>query len=236
MSDHSRTSSTRKAMKRQAPSVRKPAGVQLIQKEINFIRRMVTMFENVIRYYKSLAPALKEDDLQALEEKLTLQHLKKGDYLVRQGEICRNVSFINSGLLRLFSIEDGREICKGFVRENDYVSEYTSFLTQQPALENLEALEYCEVVNLSYTNMQSLYKSNSVFEQFGRKIAEQLFILLSTHQTRLLALTPEERYTIILNTQPDIIQRVPQYMIASYVGVSPEHLSRIRKKLSQKTS
>ena len=194
------------------------------------------MFEKIKKYYKSLAPALKEDDLQALDKKLTIQHLHKGDYLVREGEICRNVSFINSGLLRLFSIEDGKEICKGFVGENDYISEYTSFLTQQAALENLEALEDCEVVNLSYINMQSLYKSNPVFEQFGRKIAEKLFIVLSTHNNSLLALTPEERYMIILNTQPDIIQRVPQYMIASYVGVSPEHLSRIRKKLSQKTS
>jgi len=68
------------------------------------------------------------------------------------------------------------------------VSEYTSFLTQQPQLENLEALEHSEVVNLSYTSMQSLYKSNPVFEQFGRKSAEQLFIMLSTYNTRLLAL------------------------------------------------
>jgi CRP-like cAMP-binding protein len=194
------------------------------------------MFEKIKKYYKRLAPALTEDDLQVLEEKLTVQQLHKGDYLVRQGEVCRNVSFINFGLLRLFSIEDGKEICKGFVREDDYVSEYTSFLTQHPALENLEALEDCEVVNLSYINMQSLYKSNPVFEQFGRKIAEQLFIMLSTYNSSLLALTPEERYMIILDTQPEIIQRVPQYMIASYVGVSPEHLSRIRKKLSQKTS
>ncbi|MDB5247122.1 MAG: putative transcriptional regulator, Crp/Fnr family [Segetibacter sp.] len=194
------------------------------------------MFGKIKKYFKKLVPALTSEDLQALEEMLTAQHLKKGDYLVKQGQICRYVSFINSGLLRLFSIEDGKEICTGFVRENDYISEYTSFLTQQPSTENIEALEDCEVINLSFTNMQALYKTHPVFEQFGRKIAEQLFITLSNYNTRLLALTPEDRYRIIVDTQPYVIQRVPQYMVASFVGVSPEHLSRIRKKLSQKSS
>ncbi len=80
--------------------------------------------------------------------------------------------------------------------------------------------------------MQSLYKTYPVFETFGRKIAEMLFIMISDQTTSLLTLTPEERYQRILNEEPFVIQRVPQYMIASYIGITPEHLSRLRKKMA----
>jgi uncharacterized spore protein YtfJ len=83
--------------------------------------------------------------------------------------------------------------------------------------------------------MQTLYNEKPVFQIFGRKIAEILFIMISTQTNNLLTLTPEERYRKLLDTQPYIIQRVPQYMIASYIGITPEHLSRLRKKMTSKT-
>ncbi len=194
------------------------------------------MFSFIKAYYKSLVPALTVDDLSVLEEMLTVQYISKGEFLVRENEICRNVSFINKGLVRLFYVADGKEICVGFVKDLEYVSEYTSFLTQQPSALNIEALEDCELLNLSFASLQLLYKSHPVFEQFGRKIAEHLFIVISTYNIRLLSLSPEEHYQWIIKNQPYIIQRVSQYMTASYIGVSPEHLSRIRKNLQEKLS
>jgi CRP-like cAMP-binding protein len=190
------------------------------------------MFTQIKAYYKRLIPLLKEEEWQDLQEKLTVQQLKKGEFLTRAGEICRQVSFINKGLLRLFYLVDGREISTGFLAENEYISQYDSFLNQQPSAGNIDALEDCEVINLSYEHMQALYQSRPVFEIFGRKMAEKLFIMISTQTTRLLTLTPEERYKVVLEEKPFIIQRVPQYMIASLIGITPEHLSRIRKKMS----
>lgn len=193
---------------------------------------MDVTFEPIKAYYKKIIPHLKEEEWLLLRSKLKVQQLKKGEFLTRQGDISRSVSFINKGLVRMSYLIDGKEICTGFMCENGYISSYASFLTQTPAADNIEALEACELINLSYEDMQQLYQSNVVFEIFGRRIAEMLFIMVSTQTTRLLTLTPEERYQSIIEDQPFIIQRVPQYMIASYIGITPEHLSRIRKKMS----
>lgn len=183
-------------------------------------------------YYKSLIPDLQEEDWNELEKRLTIQYLKKGEFLTRQGETSRTVSFINKGLVRIFYVADGKEISTGFVPENEYISCYASFLTQTPSIENIDAIEETELVNLSYDDIQFLYNQKPVFERFGRKIAEMLFIMISSQITRQLALSPEERYQSIVDNQPYVIQRVPQYMIASFIGITPEHLSRIRKKMS----
>jgi len=192
------------------------------------------MFDKVHDYYKRLVPGMTEAEWKALESKLTVEPVQKGSLLIRQGEISRTVSFINKGLVRSYYLSDGQEINTGFIAENEYVSSYSSFLTRQPSAENIDALEDCELINLSYESMQELYLSHPIYERFGRKIAEMLYIMVSSHTTLLLTLSPEERYQTILQYQPYLIQRVPQYMIASFIGITPEHLSRIRKKMSSK--
>jgi CRP-like cAMP-binding protein len=189
------------------------------------------MFDQIKAYYQKKIPDMQEEDWNRLKEHLTVQYLKKGEFLTRNGDICRHVSFINRGLLRMFYLVEGKEVCTGFMAENEYFAAYDSFLTHEPSAGNIDALEDCELINLSFNDMQTLYRSNPVFEIFGRKIAEMLFILLSSQTNRLLTLTPEERYQMLLDKQPALIQRVPQYMIASFIGITPEHLSRIRKKL-----
>lgn len=190
------------------------------------------MFDKIKKYYQKTLPGLQEEDWYALEERLNIQYLKKGELLTRQGEICRCVSFINKGLIRMFYVVDGKEISTGFLNEHEYIAQYDSFLMQQPSAGNIDALEDCELINLTYNDMQALYTSHPVFEIFGRKIAEMLFIMIMSQTTRLLTLKPEERYQSVIQYQPFVIQRVPQYMIASYIGISPEHLSRLRKKMA----
>ena len=195
---------------------------------------MGVMTTQIKSYYKRLVPALQEVDWQNLEKYLSVQKLKKGELLTRSGEVCNQVSFINKGLLRFFYVVDGKEICTGFVAENEYIAQYDSFLTRQPSSGNIDALEDCELINLSYDDIQELYKTIPIFETFGRKIAEILFIMISMQTTRLLTLSPEERYQSVIENQPFIIQRVPQYMIASFIGITPEHLSRLRNKMTGK--
>lgn len=192
------------------------------------------MFSNVKAYYQNLIPQLTEEAWKAIEEKFTVQQLKKGELLTRQGEVCRQVSFINRGLLRFYYNVDGKEISTGFIPEGEYIAQYDSFLLQQPSKGCVDVLEEAELVNLSYDNVQALYNAHPVFQIFGRKIAEMLFIMIISQTTGLLTLSPEERYLQVAREEPFVIQRVPQYMIASYIGISPEHLSRLRRKLAAK--
>lgn len=189
------------------------------------------MFQNIKAYYFQLMPHLSEAEWEALEERLTIKIYAKGDYIVKQGDICSYVYFINSGFLRFYKIIDGKEISTGFMGANQYVSSYDSFLTRKPAFENLQVLEEAELHCLSYEDMQFLYKQYPVYQMFGRVIAEQLFIWVNERTNALLLLSPEQRYENMINNQSEILQRVPQYMLASYIGVTPEHLSRIRKKM-----
>lgn len=188
------------------------------------------MFSAIKAYYQQLVPAMTDSVWHDLERRLMVQSLNKGDVLLRSGEVCRYVTFINKGLLRYYFQADGREICTGFLAENSYISEYASFLTRQPATANIDALENCELVHLAYDDMLWMYRHHPMMETFGRRIAENLFIEVSHHNSRLLINSPEERYDWLLENRPFIIQRVPQYMIASLLGITPEHLSRIRRK------
>ncbi len=190
------------------------------------------MFNGIKNYYKRLVPDLTTSDLDALEECLVVKRYQKGELIVRSGQICNNVSYINSGLTRLYYTVDGKDISIGFVGAGEYTAEYESFLTRQPAAQNIDALTEVEVIDLGYDNMQRLYSEYPSFQQFGRKMAESLFIMLNQRNTALLALTPEERYRHMIANDTRLMQQVPQYMLASYIGVTPEHLSRIRKKIS----
>ena len=139
------------------------------------------MFEHIKAYYKKLVPSITDADWNALEERLTVQHLNKGEFLLRQGEVCRQVSFVNKGLMRMFYLVEGKEICTGFIAENHFISDYASFLTRTPAAHTIDALEEGELINLSFDNMQALFQSHPVFEIFARKMAEYLYILLSKY-------------------------------------------------------
>jgi CRP-like cAMP-binding protein len=192
------------------------------------------MFEQIKAYYHKMIPNLTTKEWQALEEKLVIKEFAKGEDMVKQGEVCNYVYFINKGFLRFYKLIDGKEISTGFIGAGEYVSAYDSFLTRQPAFETLNVLEDAELLCLSYNDMQQLYEQQPIYQLFGRKIAEQLFIWINQRTNALLLLTPEQRYERMIQNDSELLQRVPQYMLASYIGVTPEHLSRIRKKMLAK--
>jgi len=194
------------------------------------------MFTKIKSYYKQLLPQLTDEEWQAIENCLTVKHLKKGEHLIKQGEICNHVSFLNKGMIRYYMLVDGKEIPTGFFMQNQYASAYESFLTRQPSNENIDVLEDVELLQIDYNDMQMLYKNYPIFQIFGRKVAEQLFIVLSQRVAALQLLTPEQRYQKLVDNGSLLLQQIPQYMLAAYIGVTPEHLSRIRKKLTQKTN
>lgn len=172
-----------------------------------------------------------EEEWLYLSRDFTVLNLKRGEFLVREGEFCRHVAFVNSGMIRAFIAADGKEYIQGFINEGEYISEYASFLTGRPANMHMDALEDSELILLSRESMQAGYEQFPVFERMGRKVAEELFIYFNDRNISLLTQSPEERYRRLLENEAYLLQKVPQYMIASYLGVTPEHLSRIRGKM-----
>ena len=161
----------------------------------------------------------------------TESHLKPGDYFLEEGKICRSVAFIEKGLMRYFVTQDGNEKTMYFNKENEFVCNYSSFLPGKPSDVGIQALEETTLYLISKDNLQRLYADVKGGERFGRLAIEQVF-LASTEQLRsLYSDPPARRYQQFLETYPDFVQRIPQYYIASYVGVKPQSLSRIRKRL-----
>ena len=190
-------------------------------------------FNQLKTYFKQLVPAMSAESWEITEQVLTVRSFKKGEYLVREGEVCNYVSFINYGLVRMFYVADDKEKVSMFANENTYISDYESFLTRQPANSFLQAMEPTEVVDISFSDLQMLYDKVPEANLLGRKIAENLFIVLCEQSNVKFKETIAQRYKKLIAEMPWLMQRVPQYMIASYLGITPEAFSRIKAKTSK---
>lgn len=177
-----------------------------------------------IRHYIALAPA--EEDL--IRHWFVPETLAKGDFFLRPGEVSRKVGFVLQGVFHNFQSRDGQELTYYFGREQEFIGDYASFLPAWPATHGIQALEEARLLTISYDNLQRLYREVREGERFGRLMAEALFVDVLRQLTSLYEETPEQRYARFLATYPDLQQRIPQYYIASYVGVQPQSLSRIR--------
>jgi CRP-like cAMP-binding protein len=180
----------------------------------------------VIRHFVSLTPA----EETFIAHLFVAEELPKGGFFLRQGEVSRKVAFIVEGVFHNFRNRDGQEHTFYFGREQEFIGDYSSFLPAKPAVHAIQALEPARLLTISYDNLQRLYREVRVGERFGRLVAEMLFVDVLGQLTSFYEETPEERYARFVRTYPDLQQRVPQYYIASYVGVKPQSLSRIRSR------
>lgn len=187
-------------------------------------------YDKIRAYYQNFIP-LSEENWELLESRLKILKLNKNEFLHKEGEVCKYVTFVNKGLLRAYHKIEDKEFIEAFFCENEYLSDYSSFLTQTPGKIYVEAIEDCELVLLDFESVQELYERVDSFQKFGRLMAEYLFIEVSTRNNSLLFESPEQRYLKFTKNERDLQQRVPQYMIASYLGITPEALSRIRKRI-----
>ncbi|GAB3696024.1 Crp/Fnr family transcriptional regulator [Spirosoma flavus] len=184
---------------------------------------------NTIRHYIPLSAA-DEAIIATLVRQLKL---KKGEHLLQAGQICKNVFFIEEGLVRYYASIDGEEKTTYFNKEGEFVCDYASFLPQQPSLTNIQVLEGATVYSISQANMDQLYQQVEQGERFGRLAISEVFVSAIHQINSLYNDPPELRYQTFLAKYPEIAQRIPQYYIASYVGIKPQSLSRIRKRMAQ---
>lgn len=153
--------------------------------------------------------------------------------LVGKGKTARYLYFIDQGLLRTYHLQNGKEINTYFACDKQFISTFASFITQTPSLEYLEVVEDSTVYALSYQGLTNLYTQSSKFEKLGRLLAEKNYLCILDRTLSMQTKTAKEKYLeFIQNYDKKIIQRIPQHHIASFLGIAPESLSRIRKQLS----
>lgn len=159
--------------------------------------------------------------------------LKKNDFFLQSTEVNQRLGFLCSGLVRYFVFKDQEESTLEFTKENEFIADYESFITKKPSLQNIQALEDCELLVIDYEELQRLYKVSKNANLLGRIIIEHRFIVMVNQLLTVHRYNPEDRYRYFLQHYKDIAQRIPQYLIASFVGVKPQSLSRIRKRIVQ---
>ncbi len=187
---------------------------------------MELLLEN-IRTYVPLSAA----DEKIIGRLFTKKVIKKEDHLLKEGQVCRRVMFIEQGLVRYYILNNGEEQTHYFNKEGEWVCDYPSFLPKTPSTENIQALENTTIWTITYDNLQTFYKEVSHGERFGRLAIEWVFTNVIQQLSSQYTDKPEIRYKKFMQAYFDIAQRIPQYYIASYVGVKPQSLSRIRKRL-----
>lgn len=164
--------------------------------------------------------------------KILVRSYKKKELVLQEGEICRYAYFINTGCLRYYYNVDGQENTAQFFFENGWYTDYHSFLTGKPTLQNIETLEETELLLLSAKDLQQFYIDMPKFERFGRLMAENAFLGIRQRSEMLENMTAKERYLALMKERPKVFERIPQHYIASYLGIKPPSLSRIRKEIA----
>lgn len=177
---------------------------------------------------------LTEKDCSLFEPYLSVKKYKAKDIFLTEGKICTEIGFINKGCFRTYYLSDGKEINTHFAFENEFVTDYDSFLQEKPSRYFIQALEDAEIVTFTLPALQNGYNQSQNWERFGRIVAEQSYKLTTRRVESFLFLDGEQRYLDLLKNQPRILERIPLYHIASYLGLERESLSRLRKKIAGK--
>ncbi len=181
------------------------------------------------------ATSVNEEFINALRNNGKNIQIKKGDYVLRQGEMHRQSYYVQKGLLRYFSIDDkGKEHILQFAPEGWFVSDRQSACLNMNADFFIDALEDTEAVVVKESYVNELAKENHQFLELNNRLLQNHIRQLQNRINQLLSFTAEQRYLEFIKTYPDIMLRVPQWMVASYLGITPESLSRVRKDLAER--
>ena len=190
-----------------------------------------SMYQQLRQSVATIA-SLTERELRLFEQQCIYREVPKKFTLVEEGQVARELYFINRGCLRFYYNRDGDEITGFIFLENMFATALDSFLQQEPSAQIVETLEDCELLVISYSALQQLYDYSTNFQIFGRKLAEQRLVNAQRILSSYILDSPEERYRKLLATQPEWLLRVPQHYIASFLGITPVSLSRIRKRMT----
>ena len=189
------------------------------------------MKDKLVNYFSKISP-LSPEEANAIRESMRIQHFKKGDYLLREGQIAMNTYFVLKGCVREYILNDGDEKTTNFFTEEQWAISLNSFNPQSESKHNWVCTEDSSVVVGDEEGSQDLFNKFPRFETISRIVMEAVFAEQKEALTSYYTDSPEQRYRKLIKSRPDLFQRIPQYHLASYIGVKPESLSRIRKRIA----
>ena len=193
---------------------------------------MYTKYKNFIKQYIDVTP----EEWELYKSKINIEYYKKGQIIHHVGDVCSKISFINSGLARAYMIgEDGKDHTWNIIFNDNnakvnnlFVVDYYSFITQNESMVNIEVLEDCELLVLEYDDVESLHKTLQKEERLSRIIAEIAYATLYEKMVDRQMKTSQERFDAFMQTTPYLLDKVPQYHIATYLGMTPQYLSQLK--------
>ena len=192
------------------------------------------MYEKLIECIREKVE-LDENDIEILKPLFISRKLRKRQYVLNAGDVCQYITFVDKGMLRSFTVDsEGHEHVVQFAIEGWWVSDVGSFISGKDAMYNIEALEDCELLHLKKTSMDELLMKLPVMERFFRILMQNNVVALQRRAVAYMSLSAEEKYLKLMEVAPDIMQRASQQHIASYLSITPETLSRVRKKISER--
>lgn len=180
-----------------------------------------------IANYTSLSTAAWKQISDCFEKRV----IEKDEIILQEGKVCRHLYFVESGLLHFYINKNGNNITKFFTEAPYFFTSQSSFHSQKPANENIQAIEKSIVWQISYSQVNELYKLKS-WTEFARKIIQEVQFFTEEILEELQTETAEFRYDKMLKNEPELLKRIPLKILASYLGIAPQSLSRIRKKLT----
>ncbi len=183
--------------------------------------------EELIKFLGSVHP-LSESLIDFLHRNLKARNLKKKDFLLKQGHVCRDVCFINKGLLRCFYFIEDKDVSSWFMKEGDVIFSVGSFFNQTPSNESIQALEDTLLFYISFNELQFIYNNFSEFNFIGRVLTEKYYTMSEQRLYSMRMQKSTDRYAYLMNHYPDLILRVPSKFLASYLGVTDVTLSNIK--------
>lgn len=186
--------------------------------------------ESLFKVAQKMIPNIDPKEFEEVAQHLTSKKLKKNEIWEHEGKISSNLGFVHSGILREYHIKDGIEFTTDFFTENDFLGNYISYQNKKPSATFTAAIKPCELWVIPFEKFEQFYDTHPNTFEASKKVGDKKVLELYERNSSLLMDSPEERYYKLLETKPDLINRVPQYLIAQYLGIRPESLSRIRKR------
>lgn len=188
-------------------------------------------FQPLIDYFNRVVQ-LTDEEVGILTSLISYRKMLKGQYFLQQGDVCRYSGFIVSGCTKTFYVdEEGQEHVVMFSIEDWWTSDMGSYIEQKPADFNVQCLENTELIQFTFEQQEEMLRKIPKLERFFRILIERAFVASQKRVLRNLSMTAKDRYLFFRNQYPSIEQRIPQYLIASYLGITKEFLSKIKSQL-----
>lgn len=189
-----------------------------------------TTLEKLLSYFS--AKGIPEREALQITEAFSHKKIPKGNYFVEEGKTSKYLAFIDKGLFQYFYLKDGREITTYITGAHSFLLSVVSFYRQKPSKEYIRALADSELRMLHYNDLEKLKSSHEAFRTFYIAALENLAVGMDETRSNLITLSAEERYAVLMKEEPALLQTVPLQYLASILGVTPRHLSRIRNNFN----